>query len=228
MLSTAELVVPGAGPIEQALAEMLELCDGMEEAQAVCGRLHTRLVGIFRELQRMERMGKLPSASSLEEFVAAATMLFRCLHRYGGKDLVFRIVKHSSIMSDLVEIEHDVAKLYEVFGIADSLHWEDDWEDDIAVMKEVLVATSRDNAVVLRDLQDAHSQREALLKLRFELERRAARHDEAIVRLMRSIQATILMAYKGAGDLEPPLRPSGDTEGEPMSFASGSEVWKIL
>jgi hypothetical protein len=163
----------------------------MEEAQTACVNLHTRLIEILQELQSMECTGKLPSASSLEEFVTATTRFLRYLRRFGGKGLVFRIVEHWTITSDLLEINQDVSKLYELFEIAGSVNWKDDWDDDIAEMKRVLAATSRDNAVVLRDLQDSRSQREALLILKFELEHRAARHDEAIVRLMKSVQATI-------------------------------------
>lgn len=56
--------------------------------------------------------------------------------------------------------------------------WREQFDDDLSVAKMIMVAMVRDNAMVLRDLQDPWAQREALLTLRFEIEQRPGRHCE--------------------------------------------------
>ncbi|EGZ28996.1 hypothetical protein PHYSODRAFT_294340 [Phytophthora sojae] len=139
-----------------------------------------------------------------QNFVAEPSRFFRYLHRYRGKGIVYRVVEHWTIVNDLLQINQDVTKVFELCGISSKSFWRDEGGDEVSSMKEVMAATARDNAVVLRDLQDPRAQSEALLTLRFEMEQRAARHDERIIRLMKSIQATIALASKTPEGPVPP------------------------
>ncbi|EGZ29087.1 hypothetical protein PHYSODRAFT_246310 [Phytophthora sojae] len=185
MPKIADLVVPEAGRISDVLPRVRSLCRDVEETTSVCEHLHRRLVEICDEPLKREKNGDFH-------------------HRTLWTSIVYRVVEYWTIVNDLLQINQDVTKVFELCGISSKSSWRDEWDDDVSSMKEVIAATARDNAAVLRDMQDPRVQREALLTPKFEMEQRAARHDERIILLMKSIQATIALASKTP---EAPLPP---------------------
>lgn len=101
MPSISSLIISGAGPVGYVLRTIDSFCDAMKETKGACKCLHSRLVEISHELEKLE--GKSPTERPpthvLDTFVAIVAQFLRYLERCRNKGLVFRVVGHDAITS---------------------------------------------------------------------------------------------------------------------------------
>ncbi|RLN60061.1 hypothetical protein BBJ28_00025982, partial [Nothophytophthora sp. Chile5] len=226
MASLVDLVVPGAGPLVNALSKILQLCDEMNEGQDACTRLHVRLKGILTDLQTMEERGQPPPTKALGEFAATVAKYLRYLERYRGKTLVSRLIKHQKMMEELLAINEDVDMLFRMLNLdstAATMDWKQRWQADRCAQEQVMAAMISNDAVVLRELQDTRAQVESVMLLKFEVEQRAEWQNGEIVRLMRTLMATVVRTSQMTAKRLPPwFLPPDDVAFESNPFACGS------
>ncbi|KAG7380910.1 hypothetical protein PHYPSEUDO_006680 [Phytophthora pseudosyringae] len=220
--SVLDLAVPGAGPLAEVLATISQLSGGMDEGKHVCGHLHSGLTCIMDGLQTKEEDGQLPPEESLGKFVAVAVKLLQCLERWRGKELVHRVVGYGKMRDELREVHEDVEELFALFDVV-MVNWSEQWQHDVRVQSDVLIASAKDNDVLLRDLQDARAHTDALSTLKFEVAQRAAQHDDEIVECIRAMMATIAAASRiEVGGLPPWFIPCYDVTFVSKPFGRGS------
>ncbi|RLN84057.1 hypothetical protein BBJ28_00010754 [Nothophytophthora sp. Chile5] len=226
MASLLDLVVPGVGSVAHALFRILQLCGDMREGRDVCTRLHVRLKQILDELQLMEDRGQFPSSDALSRYVAVVKKYIVYLQRYHGKKLVSRLIKHQQMMRELLTINESVDRLSRMLNLSTTaavMDWKQQWEVDQLAQKKELAAMAISVAVVLDELQDMRSQKDAVMSLKFEVEERAARQTAETLTLLKSMLGTVLRASQTVvGKLPPWFFPSDDVDIEPMPFARGS------
>ncbi|KAG3167034.1 hypothetical protein C6341_g11840 [Phytophthora cactorum] len=191
MVSVLDVAVPGAGPLAEVLSTISQLSGEMNEGKQVCGHLHSGLMCI---VDGLETDDQLLSKESLDKFVAVVKFLHH-LELCRGKELVYRLVEYEKMADELQQVYEDIAELFELFDVV-MVNWSEQWEHDVRVQRDVLIASVKDNDVVLRDLQDSRAQVDALLTLKFELEHRAEQHDEEIVERIKAIIAAITVASR--------------------------------
>ncbi|EGZ29007.1 hypothetical protein PHYSODRAFT_477380, partial [Phytophthora sojae] len=167
MASSYSLAVPGAGSMADVLARIKKLSDDMNETKRACSRLHGRLEVVFTTLQNMELDD---SQDICERTVDVVSKYLQFLTRYHGKDLVHRVVEHSTMMDQLRHFHEEVAVVFELLSIFLTSNWGAEWEDDHHLQMEVLTATVKSCAVIRSELQDPRDRAEALLLLKFEVE----------------------------------------------------------
>ncbi|RLN13738.1 hypothetical protein BBJ28_00026394, partial [Nothophytophthora sp. Chile5] len=226
MTPLLNLVVPGAGSLVNALFKILQLCDEMKEGRDACTRLHVRLKEILTELQTMEERGQLPPSRALGKYAATIAKYLRYLERYRGKTLVSRLIKHQKMMEELLAINEDVDMLFRMLNLASTaamMDWKQQWQADRRAQEKAMAAMVNNDAVVLRELQDTRAQVESVMLLKFEVEQRSERQNAEMMRLMRTMMATVVRTSQMAVKRLPPwFLPSDDVTFEPNPFACGS------
>ncbi|KAE9000293.1 hypothetical protein PR001_g18824 [Phytophthora rubi] len=192
----------------------------MKEATHACKRLHARLGVVFNTLENT----KVDDANGVcQTSVEVVSKFLQFLERYHGKELVHRVVEHSTMMDQLRYLHEEVAMLFELLNIAPASNWGEEWEEDHRLQKQVLAATVKSCAVVQSELQDPRDRAEALLLLKFEVEQRGERNDDDVLGLMKSMLASVLMTSKTAEEPLPPwFLPLYELEYEPKPFARRS------
>ncbi|GMF38230.1 unnamed protein product [Phytophthora fragariaefolia] len=220
--SVINRAVPGAGPLGDVLSTVLQLSDEMEEGKIVCRRLHARLKGILDELQTMEENGQLLQEDLLDKFVTIVRRFLNLLEHYRGAELVFRVVKYDKIKHEMQLISDGIAGLFEELGVV-TVNWAEQWEHDIRMHKNVLLASAKDNAVVLRDLVSTRALLNAALTLKFEAQHRAARHDHEILECITLMAAAIATESQATiSELPPRFIPSYELTFDIKPFSRGS------
>ncbi|ETO59922.1 hypothetical protein F444_21807 [Phytophthora nicotianae P1976] len=190
VMSVLDLAVPGAGTLAEALTTIYKLCGEMSERKNVCGHLHSGLMCIMDGLETKQDDDQFPSKESLDKFVTVVLKLLRYLDQCKGKELVYRVLECGKMTVETRQVYEDITELFELFDVV-MVNWSEQWEHDLRVQRDVLIASVRDNEVLLRDLQSSRAQVDALLSLKFELEQRIAQHDKKIVECIKSMIATI-------------------------------------
>ncbi|EGZ29089.1 hypothetical protein PHYSODRAFT_294400 [Phytophthora sojae] len=129
MASVRSLILARADPVEEVLSTILALCYKMGKAKAACQHLHGRLMQIFNELQTMDK-NKYPKTHWTSSRLLWQPFL-AYLQRYAGKKLVFRIVEHWAITTELLQVNETIAALFGTLGVATSTPWRDLWDDEL-------------------------------------------------------------------------------------------------
>ncbi|RLN90984.1 hypothetical protein BBJ28_00010695 [Nothophytophthora sp. Chile5] len=226
MASLLDLVVPGVGSVAHALSRILQLCGDMREGQDACTRLHVRLKQLLDELQSMEDRGQLPSSDALRRYAAVVKKYFVYLERYRGKKLISRLIKHQQMMEELLAINESVDRLFRMLNLATAaavMDWRRQWEIDQLAQKKEMAAMASSSVVILDELRDVRSQKDAAMSLKFEVEERAARQTAETLTLLKSMMGTVLrVSPTVVGKLPPWFFPSDDVDIEPMPFARDS------
>ncbi|POM61354.1 hypothetical protein PHPALM_29642 [Phytophthora palmivora] len=205
MASVVHLAIPGAGPLVEVLSTISQLSGAMEEGKYVCGHLHSGLVCIMDGLQAKEDDG-LPPKESLDRFVTVVVKFLRYLNRHQGKEMV----------------NEAIVELFELFDVV-MVNWKEQWEHNVRVNRDVLIASAKDNGEVLRHVRDPRDQVEALLTLKLEVEQRAAQHEREILECCKSMIITITEASRvTTKDLPPWFIPLHDVRFESKPFGRGS------
>ncbi|KAG3247097.1 hypothetical protein PI124_g8192 [Phytophthora idaei] len=198
----------------------------MKEGQDSCMRLHRRLKDIFNELERMERNGRLPATDAPNKYAGVVGKALQYIEHYRGKKLVFRLIKHHTMMDELRRINEDIDSLFMILGLAGMdamLGWRQQWETDQRAQREAMAVMVSNAAVVMRELQSTRAQLEAMMILKFETEQRKERQDGGTMQLMQSMMATVVRGSKTTVDKLPPwFLPSDELIIEPVAFAQGS------
>lgn len=200
--SVVDRAVPGAGPLGDVLSTVLQLCGEMKEAKCACTSLHGRLKGVLDELQTMEESGQVPQKESIDKLVRIVTNFLRLLERRRETSLVFRLVESDTIVEELQHVSDDIAELFEELGVV-TVNWDEQWDHDTKIHKDVLVASAKNCSTVLRDLPDPRAHVEAALVLKFAMQQQAAEEEEEIMEGMKSMLANIA-AYSKANVNELP------------------------
>jgi hypothetical protein len=220
------LVVPGAGSVVHALTKILQLCSELKEVQEACMRLHSRLRGVFKQLVNMEKRGELPHNNALDRYVELFTQYLGYLQRYSAKPLVSRLIGYWKMSAELLVIQEDVAMLFRMLNLAAAatiVNWKKQWDADRAIQDRAMAKMVESEVVVLRELQDTRAQVEAVLLLKFEMERCAERQSREMIRLMKKMTVTVVRASQATIKPLPAwFLPSDDVEYEPKPFACGS------
>ncbi|KAE9151734.1 hypothetical protein PF006_g3976 [Phytophthora fragariae] len=188
--SVIDRAVPGAGPLGDVLSTVLQLCGDMKEGKYACNSLHARLKGVLDELQTVEECGQRPGEKSLHQFVAIVSKFLRFLERHRESSLVFRLVAYDKMAEEQQQVSDDIAQLFEELGVV-TVNWEEQWEHDTRIQKDVLVASAMDSATILRDLTDPRACVEAALTLKFEMQQRAEQHNGEIMECIKSMMGII-------------------------------------
>ncbi|KAE9313618.1 hypothetical protein PF008_g19686 [Phytophthora fragariae] len=144
------------------------------------------------------------------------------LEHYGEQSLVYRVVKQRTIVDKLHEINEKVGEVFNSVGMVTTVSWREQFEKDTRVLNEVLEAMARDTTGVLRELKGFRAREEALLTLKFEVERREDEHGEELVLLMRKMIATIGGEEASTAALPGWFVPLYELEMETDPFARGT------
>ncbi|KAE8881926.1 hypothetical protein PF005_g11931 [Phytophthora fragariae] len=226
MGATHDLIVPGSGTVAAVLSTILQLCGEMKEWQDPCTRLHQRLKNVFEGLKTLEKKKKrLPPPEALDKYVTVVSTTLCYLEHYRGKKLVFRLMKHQAMMEELRVINEKTDVVVRALGLtsADTGKWKKQYEDDQRIHRELL-ASSVDNAQeVLAELQDARSQQETMLTLKYEVELRPEQQDAEMTKLLRTMMATVIRTSTTSVPKLPPwFLPPYEIRFDPKPFARGS------
>ncbi|KAE9019828.1 hypothetical protein PF005_g7196 [Phytophthora fragariae] len=220
--SVIDRAVPGAGPLGDVLSTVLQLCGDMKEGKYACNSLHARLKGVLDELQTVEECGQRPGEKSLHQFVAIVSKFLRFLERHRESSLVFRLVAYDKMAEEQQQVSDDIAQLFEELGVV-TVNWEEQWEHDTRIQKDVLVASAMDSATILRDLTDPRACVEAALTLKFEMQQRAEQHNGEIMECIKSMMGIIAADSRAkVTELPPWSIPSYEVTFDPTPFARGS------
>lgn len=221
-----DVVVPGAGALAAALASVFALCGDMKEGRDPCSRLAGRLRDVVDELRRMEALGQRPPSQAVDKCARVVGDYLRFLQRYAAKSLVSRVVRHGRMMDELLKVQEDVVALFRMLNlaaVAAMMQWKSEWEADRAKQQCTLAAMAENDALVLRELQGVRAQTEAVMLLRFEMEKHAEQQTSEAMGVMRTMAATVVRAtHTVVKPLPPWYVPAYDVEYEPMAFAQGS------
>ncbi|EGZ29018.1 hypothetical protein PHYSODRAFT_456709, partial [Phytophthora sojae] len=192
----------------------------MEEAQPACGRLHSRLSNLLAELKRVETTQT--SASSLNECTSVVAAFLKLLQRHSGKPLIYRVVRHKSMVDGLQQVNEGVEELFRELLDVDVVNWSDQWEADCQLQDAEIEAAIKDKSVVLRDLQSSRARADAWFTLKFEVERRSELQNEKTMRWMTSVMQTIAAGLKTLGGALPEwFLPEYEVQVERKPFRRG-------
>ncbi|KAE8962169.1 hypothetical protein PF010_g29968 [Phytophthora fragariae] len=216
------LVVPGEGSAALALSKTQPLCLQMSEYQTACERILSRLQNLLVELQSMEREDQLPTAELLDSYAVVVTRYLRFLQLNHSKSLIHRVVKNAAVTEELQQLNDNVAELFLKLLDVDATSWEAQWRGDRFVQDAVLSAALSDTSVCFRDFQRPRAQLEALLTLKFELEKRSARHEEEDLKRMKSLVGKIEKVSRMTDTTLPSwFMPDYEVKLQSKSFARG-------
>ncbi|KAE9338219.1 hypothetical protein PF008_g12168 [Phytophthora fragariae] len=134
-------------------------------------------------------------------------------------------MKHQAMMEELRVINEKTDVVVRALGLtsADTGKWKKQYEDDQRIHRELL-ASSVDNAQeVLAELQDARSQQETMLTLKYEVELRPEQQDAEMTKLLRTMMATVIRTSTTSVPKLPPwFLPPYEIRFDPKPFARGS------
>ncbi|KAJ8546655.1 hypothetical protein ON010_g11580 [Phytophthora cinnamomi] len=195
----------------------------MHEYQTASERVLSRLKNVLAELQSMEREDQLPSTNSLESYTAIVTRFIRFLQLNHSKPLVYRVVRNTAITEELQQLNENVAGLFLMLLDVDLVSWETQWRADCFVQQAVLTAALSDAKVCLCGLQSPRARMEALLTLKFEVEKRNGRHKEGDMTRMKSFMGEIEKVSRMTNTALPSwFVPDHEVEVQSEPFARGS------
>ncbi|KAG7396752.1 hypothetical protein PHYBOEH_001828 [Phytophthora boehmeriae] len=215
------LIFPGEGNLTQVLSKIRRIGADMHEFEHTCQCLHARLKRISQALDVNDQ--NLPG-DSRNRYVAVVTKYLHYLKHHRGKKMVYRVVEHRIMTDELSRISEEVAKIFALLGLSTSTaSWSDFWRDEILALEDVLDTTVGDKKIVTREFQDRRDREEAMLTLKFEIDRRKERHDDFILTLMGKLMATIMSVFDSRVEGLPPwFIPSNEVSYQSRAFARGS------
>ncbi|KAG3246740.1 hypothetical protein PI124_g8532 [Phytophthora idaei] len=192
----------------------------MGDLRSSCEHLYSRLNNLQGELEFMKNKGQILSTESLDQYQTVVVKFLHFLERNGGRSLVYHVAKYTAVAGELKALHEDVSELF--FDLLD-VTAVDQWGEDCRVLETVLASAISDNSVALRDLQSPRAQLEAILTLKFELEKQQERHNQAGMARMRSLMETIKTASRVSVEQLPAwFLPDYEVEFESQPFAKGS------
>ncbi|KAG6948463.1 hypothetical protein JG688_00015076 [Phytophthora aleatoria] len=192
----------------------------MGDLRSSCEHLYSRLNNLQGELEFMKNKGQILSTESLDQYQTVVVKFLHFLERNGGRNLVYHVAKYTAVAGELKALHEDVSELF--FDLLD-VTAVDQWGEDCRVLETVLASAISDNSVALRDLQNPRAQLEAILTLKFELEKQHERHNQADMARMRSLMETIKTASRVSVEQLPAwFLPDYEVEFESQPFAKGS------
>ncbi|KAF1788690.1 Armadillo-type fold [Phytophthora cactorum] len=181
----------------------------MGDLRSSCEHLYSRIKNLQGELEFMKNKGQILSTESLDQYQTVVVKFLHFLERNGGKNLVYHVAKYTVVAGELKALHEDVSELF--FDLLD-VTAVDQWEK--------IAAAISDNSVALRDLQSPRAQLEAILTLKFELEKQHERHNQADMARMRSLMETIKTASRVSVEQLPAwFLPDYEVEFESQPFA---------
>jgi serine/threonine protein kinase len=221
-----DLVVPGSGTVAQALASISQQCAEMKEAESTVKRIHQRLEGLSTELTKLEKKKRVVPPDALNKYVAAVSSTLLYMERYRGKKLVFRLMKHQGMNDELRRINEEIDEILRVLGFVKAKSfgaWKQPFEDDLRVQHELLAASVDNAQGVLAELQDARSQQETMLTLKYEVEHRPEQKSPEMAKFLKTMVGTVIRASMTAVPKLPPwFLPPYEIHFDPEPFSRGS------
>lgn len=196
----------------------------MKECQDPCTRLYQRLKSVLDSLVSLEKnKTRLPPPEALGKYVAVNSTTLSYLEHYRGKKLVFRLMKRQAMMDELRAIHEETDKVVLALGLTTTDKWKQQFEADQRTHRERLAASVDNAQEVLAELQDARSQQETMLTLKYEVELRPEQHDEDMAKLLRTMMATVIRTSTTSVPKLPPwFLPPYEVRFKPNPFARGS------
>lgn len=166
---------------------------------------------------------RLPPPEALGKYVAVNSTTLSYLEHYRGKKLVFRLMKRQAMMDELRAIHEETDKVVLALGLTTTDKWKQQFEADQRTHRERLAASVDNAQEVLAELQDARSQQETMLTLKYEVELRPEQHDEDMAKLLRTMMATVIRTSTTSVPKLPPwFLPPYEVRFKPNPFARGS------
>ncbi|KAE8914333.1 hypothetical protein PF002_g27170 [Phytophthora fragariae] len=215
-----DLQVPGVGSVAETLPCIQHLCNHMKEARPACTRVATRLQNLQQELRRMSEEGHPPALESLAGYVEVFANFLQLLRKYHNKHLIFRVAEHQKMTERLKQVNEQLAQVFAALDVGAPTNWDTSWQIDCRLQEQAL--TNAVDKSDIRSLQSSRAQLEALLTLKFEVEKRADRHDGMSMILIQSLMGKISAEMKRTEVTLPPwFLPLYEVEVEAEPFAGG-------
>ncbi|KAF4029329.1 Protein tyrosine kinase [Phytophthora infestans] len=191
-----------------------------DSLRPTCEHLCSRLKDLHEELEFTKHKSQSFSTNALGQCKAVATKFLRFLERNSNKNLVYHVINHTAVAGELKALHEEVSELFFDFLDVTAVG---QWEDDRHALETVLTTAISDASIALRDLQSPRAQLEAMLTLKFELEKQHERHNETDKARMSSLNETIIHRSRVAvGQLPAWFLPSNQVEFESQPFAKSS------
>lgn len=218
-----DLVIPEVGTVHYALSMIQKRCTEMKGAQGLCGNLLARLEEIHAGLTGLAAEERAPPDAALKQYVDVVTKFLQSLESWRASKLVYRVVEHWQRMSKLHALHEAVDGLYDLFHLTSTSAWRDSWSDDFRTQEKLLEDTARSRDIVRRELQEHRCQVEAYLTLKFSVEKRADRHNDRALAMMRSMMGTIRSVFTVQNEALPSwFVPFNEVTFEEKPFARGT------
>lgn len=147
--------LPGTTPVA-SLDQVERLCSKMQEAQAKCSHIHSRLVYLDTKLAS-------DSDLTLQTKYEAILTRFQCfLAHYGDKRIIVRIVSGRVVISLCRQLHQELDTLVKEGGdLATQMAWADQFLVDSEPLRGLLRAILQPKHVWHEELRDTEAQTEA-------------------------------------------------------------------
>lgn len=152
-------------------------CGTMQEAEAICTHIYSRLFSLGQQLMAT---GLIEKRAVQHGFMAILERFHVFLARYGNKRIIARVVSRRMLVSVCQELHEkldDLIKLCEDDIVGDFLEWKKRFEADSGIYRELLKLALKRNPLWKNELQETNIQAEALTLLLFEHDHRADEYD---------------------------------------------------
>lgn len=172
--TVANVLVPGLGSVVNALVEIGRLCMEMKENQEMCVRVEKRFGEIFIQLQLMEKKGTLPKNDAVNKYAELLEKFYLFLKKQHKKNVILRLAAAKGVLHRIQDFHEEMDQLFKMLNLAhmDAMtSWQQQWEKDKLQQQQQLELVVGNTGQLLKELNTQRAQVEALMLLKFEVER---------------------------------------------------------
>lgn len=122
----------------------------------------------------MAERGHLPTNDATSKYIAVLARSLEYLERYRRRSLVSRLIRHSQAMDELQRLNEDVDSMFKMLNLATTaklMEWKQQSEAGAREHKALLVAMTKNDALLLKEFATHRAQMEAVMLLKHEIDR---------------------------------------------------------
>ncbi|KAL4146023.1 hypothetical protein PRNP1_011896 [Phytophthora ramorum] len=186
----ATFVVPGVGGlIVEVLGNIVELCQELEENEAMCTSVFKRLQFVSEELSKISDEEAMRQNRVLFMYGNTIAKFLKFLQKQSKKSFIKRLASNRKVVDAIRDFNEHIDELYKLLNLVhmqEMARWRREWDEDRRQQEQMLLSIAANQQRIHADMQSKDSNLvESLAMLKFEMTHKKAQNSMATLAMMK-------------------------------------------
>jgi predicted amidophosphoribosyltransferase len=186
----ADFVVPGVGSlIVNALVNIIELCQELEENEEMCTSVYKRLVFVSEELNKISDEQTMRQNRVLHMYGKTIANFLKFLKKQSQKSFIKRLASNRKVVAAIQDFNEDIDDLYKLLNLAhiqEMAKWRREWDEERRKQEQMLLEIAANQQRIHADMNSKDGNLvESLAMLKFELTHKKGQNSLATLAMMK-------------------------------------------